>query len=64
MALWSRNWYLGAVLFLAGLLNWSSYVQASVSLAVDVQEHLTNGSYSLCSPDSKRYPHHGRWSRV
>ncbi|EIW57219.1 uncharacterized protein TRAVEDRAFT_65150 [Trametes versicolor FP-101664 SS1] len=27
MALWSRNWYLGAVLFLAGLVNWSPFVE-------------------------------------
>ncbi|KAL1940233.1 hypothetical protein VTO73DRAFT_9185 [Trametes versicolor] len=25
-ALWSRNWYLGALLFLAGLLNWTPYI--------------------------------------
>ncbi|EIW57205.1 uncharacterized protein TRAVEDRAFT_48252 [Trametes versicolor FP-101664 SS1] len=28
MALWSRNWYLGTILFLAGLLNWSPYVES------------------------------------
>ncbi|KAI0351730.1 hypothetical protein OH77DRAFT_1523854 [Trametes cingulata] len=28
MALWSRNWCLGVFLFIAGMINWSPYVQS------------------------------------